>query len=212
MIPGLLLSAALVLAAGPASATGPVTVYQCTEPDGSITLQTDEPCPEGVPQQIRMVDVPPPVTLRPPHVQARTLQPSELPVLRAGTAQPDPDAIADAPPPGPPPPLFQCTRWDQTRYLHEDDEPQAQCRPLQTVGIGGLSGMGAGQACERVYDECEPVPDEALCQAWETRLRETEFHWKFADSQRDADVRRAEYERLVEIHDASACAAPDPAL
>src|SRR5690625_1784104 len=63
---------------------GPVTVYQCTEPYGSITVQTSGPCAEGRPQRIRVVDAPPPVTLRPPAVEGRLLQPSQLPVLRAG--------------------------------------------------------------------------------------------------------------------------------
>ena len=200
------LCSALLLMAAPAPASGPVTVYQCTQPDGSITLQTDEPCPQGVPQEIRVVNVPPPVTLQPPHVEPRLLRPSELPVLRAGAREAVDEAAAAAVEPGPPPPLFQCTRWDDTRYLHENGEPEPQCRPLQTVGIGGVPGVGAGRACERVYDQCEPVPDEVLCRAWETRLRETEFRWKFADSRRDAEALRTEYERLARIHGASTCA------
>lgn len=210
MIRKLTLSTALLLAAAPALPAGPVTVYQCTEPDGSITLQTDEPCPEGRQQEIRVVNVPPPVTLRPPYVEPRVLRPSQLPVLRAGVEQTErADGQAVVAEPEPPPPLFQCTRWDNTRYLHENDEPEPQCRPLQTVGIGGVPGVGAGRACERVHDACEPVPDDALCQAWETRLRETEFHWKFADSRRDAESLRAEYERLARIHGASTCAMTD---
>ena len=210
MIHRLLLPAVLLLAAAPAPAAGPMTVYQCTEPDGSITLQTEEPCPQGVPQQVRVVNVPPPVTLRPAHVEPRMLQPSRLPVLRAGPMPEDPGALTDAPEPGPPPPLFQCVRWDGTRYLYESEDPEPQCRALQTVGIGGLAGMGAGQACERVYDECTPVPEQALCQAWETQLRETEFHWKFAQTQREVEARRAEYERLAAVHADSTCAPPDP--
>lgn len=200
--------AVLLLASAPSAATGPVTVYMCTEPDGSITLQTDEPCPEGRPQQVRVVNVPPPLTFQAPHVAPRVLQPTELPVLRAAAAEAAEEAGAAVAERGPPPPLFHCARWDGTRYLHDNDSPEPQCRPLQTVGIGGVPGIGAGQACERVYDECHPVADEALCQAWETRIRETEFRWKFADTRRDAEVHRAEYERLARIHGASICAAP----
>lgn len=204
------LVAALLLAAAPALPAGPVTVYQCTEPDGSITLQTDAPCPPGREQQVRVVNVPPPVNLPPPHVEPRVLQPSQLPVLRAGARQAGEEAAAAAVEPEPPPPLFQCTRWDNTRHLREDDAPEPQCRPLQTVGIGGVPGLGAGQACERVRDACEPVAADALCQAWETRLRETEFRWKFAASRREAESLRLEYERLARIHGASTCVAQDP--
>lgn len=202
------LAAALLLIPALAPQAAPVTVYQCTEPDGSITVQTSGPCPEGRPQRIRVVDAPPPVTLHPPHVEGRVLQPSQLPVLRAGAERAGAEAAAAIAEPAPPPALFQCTRYDGTRYLHEDDSPPPQCRPLQTVGIGGVPGIGAGRACERVYDECSPVPDEALCQAWETRLRETEFRWKFTDVRREAEALRAEYERLARIHGASTCAAP----
>src|SRR5699024_5265271 len=121
MIRKVILSTALLLAAAPALPAGPVTVYQCTEPDGSITLQTDGPCPEGRQQEIRVVNVPPPVTLLPPYVEPRVLQPSQLPVLRAGVAQAEQtDEPAAATEPEPPPPLFQCIRWDDTRYLHEN--------------------------------------------------------------------------------------------
>lgn len=208
MIRTAFVSAALLLAAAPAPATGPVTVYQCTQADGSITLQTDGPCPEGIPQEIRIVNVPPPVTLQPPHVEPRLLRPSELPVLRAGAREAVDEAAAAAVETGPPPPLFQCTRWDDTRYLHENGEPEPQCRPLQTVGIGGVPGIGAGQACERVYDECEPIPEEALCRAWDTRVREAEFRWKFAGAGREALRLQADYEALAAVLAASACAGP----
>lgn len=203
-----LLSAALLLAATAAPASGPTTVYKCTGPDGSIILQTEEACPEGFAQEIRVVNVPPPVTLLPAYVEPRVLQPSQLPVLRAGALQAGADAAAEAPVREPPPPLFHCTRWDGTGYLHEDGDPAPECRPMATVGIGGVPGVGAGQACERVPIQCQPVAGEALCQAWETRLRETEFHWKFAGSRREAGALRAEYERLARIHGASTCVAP----
>lgn len=179
----------------------PATIYQCTEADGSITVQTG-PCPEGVPQRTRVVDVPPPLTLQPPHVEGRTLQPTSLPQLDAGTA------TAEEPPPERtlPPTLFRCTRYDNTRYLHETGEPEPHCRPLETVGIGGVPGIGAGVACERVRDECEPVPEPELCQAWETRLRETEFRLQFATDRRDSRALGAEYERLSALYSASTCA------
>lgn len=205
-----LLPTLLLLAAGaPALHAAPVTVYECTEPDGIITVQTGEPCPAGQPQRIRVVDAPPPLTLQPAHVSGRRLVLQELPVLRRGPANGEGDAQAVAEKRTPPPPLFQCVRYDGQRYLHDDGAPPAQCRPLQTVGIGGMPGMGAGQACERVHDECEPVPGEALCQAWDTRVREAEFRWKFAGSGREAAPLRAAYEELAGIQAASTCGA-DP--
>lgn len=187
-----------------------VRVYQCTGADGDITMQTSGPCPPGAAQRVRVVDVPPPLTLRAPHVQDRSA-PSPVPVIPvvpvAVAAAGGGDAAGDAAatPPGPPPPLFLCTRHDQGRYFHDDEEPEQTCRPLNVVGIGGLAGIGAGQACERVRDTCEPVADDTLCRAWDARVREAEFRWKFAGANREADTLRADYERLARTLDESSC-------
>ena len=198
--PGLLLPVALLLA--PVAMAEPVTIYQCTEADGSITVQND-PCPEGVPQRARVVDVPPPLTMRPPQVESRVLRPTALPQLHAGSATLGQEPLEREPPPA----LFRCNRYDNTRYLHESAEPDPHCRPLETVGIGGVPGIGAGLACERVRDECEPVPEQDLCQAWETRLRETEFRWQFATDRRDSQALGIEYERLSTLYNSSSCVA-----
>ena len=207
-----LLTAMLLLAA-PVLQAGPVTVYECTEPDGIITVKTGAPCPAGQPQRIRVVDAPPPLTLQPAYVQERRLAPQALPTLRPAPSSDDDAAAAEAAAAEqqhtPPPPLFQCVRYDGHRYFHEDPDPPAHCRPLQTVGIGGVPGIGAGQACERVYDECEPVLEEALCRAWDTRVDEAEFRWKFAGSGREAAPLQARYEQLAAVLAASACSAPD---
>ena len=203
-----LLPALLLAAAVPALHAEPVSVYECTEADGMVTVRTGTPCPEGQPQRIRMVDPPPPVTLQPPYVEGRVLAPQELPVLSAGSVV-SAEEEAEAQERTPPPPLFQCLRYDGQRYLHDNDDPPSRCRPLQTVGIGGVPGIGAGQACERVHDECEPVPADGLCRAWDTRVREAEFRWKFAGSGREAESLRAAYEELAAIHAASTCGA-DP--
>lgn len=202
-----LLPALLLLAAAPMLRAEPVTVYECTEPDGIITVRTGSPCPPGQPQRVRVVDAPPPLTLQPAYVPERRLAPQDLPVLRPGPAGDD-EASAAEPERTAPPPLFQCVRYDGHRYFHEDADPPAHCRPLQTVGIGGVPGIGAGQACERVYDECEPIPEEALCQAWDTRVREAEFRWKFAGAGREALRLQADYEALAAVLAASACAGP----
>lgn len=203
-----LLPALLLLAVAPLLRAEPVTVYECTEPEGIVTVRTGSPCPPGQPQRIRVVDAPPPLTLQPAYVQERRLVPQEVPALRAAPTGGDEATAAAESERGPPPPLFQCVRYDGHRYFHEDADPPAHCRPLQTVGIGGVPGIGAGQACERVYDECEPVPEEALCQAWDTRVREAGFRWKFAGPGREAVPLRADYEALAAVLAASACSGP----
>ena len=113
----------------------------------------------------------------------------------------DGEALAKSPPPA----LYSCRVYDNSTYWREDDAPPARCRPLQTVGIGGVPGMGAGEACERHEDVCTAVPADDLCRAWDARVREAEFRWRFGDSgtRESAGV---EYERLFKQLQASACA------
>lgn len=208
MIPQAILWAALLPVALAAAHAAPVTVYECTGADGMVTVQTRGPCPEGHAQRTRTVDPPAPASRPPAHAEGRVLRPPQLPQLRAVGGPADAQAAATPAPPPPPPPLYQCTRADGSRYLHENGNPPSQCLPLQTVGIGGVPGVAAGRACERVRDTCTPVPAEALCQAWETRLREAGFRWKFASSPDNAGTLQARYEALARIHAASACAHP----
>jgi hypothetical protein len=186
------------------------TIYRCTDADGTVTLQNTQPCASGQRQDTIAVDVPPPFPafVPPPVAHARPLQ--VHPVTRVDDGAGDGhDAAADsASEPAPPPPLFQCRRWDGEHYTTEDDTPATRCRPLNTVGIGGLPELGAGQACEQVVDVCEPVPGDVLCRAWSTRVQEAEFRWKMAPRGVDARDRQAEYARLAALHEGSTCAAP----
>lgn len=186
------------------------TIYRCTDADGTVTLQNAQPCASGQRQDTIAVDVPPPFPafVPPPVAQTRLLQ--VHPVTRVDDDDGhdiDTAAHAEAEP-VPPPPLFQCRRWDDEPYITEDDTPATRCRPLKTVGIGGLPELGAGQACEQVVDVCEPVPEDVLCRTWSTRVQEAEFRWKMAPRGIDARDRQAEYARLAALHDGSTCAAP----
>lgn len=191
-----------IAAAGTATA-GDDVVYRCTDANGAVTLQNAQPCPPGQRQRIIEIDVPPPLPAYVPPPPPPAPQADAAPAAAPG----DDGAGADADRVRlPPPPLYRCTSWDGERRLTADATPAVRCRPLHTVGIGGLSGLGAGAACERVEDACEPVPEDALCHAWDGRVREAEFRWKVASGRREIRERRAEYEALAATYAASTCA------
>src|SRR5690606_41737615 len=52
------------LLGSPAQAQQQVTIYRCTDAAGALTIQNDEPCPAGQKQEVREVDVPPPMPAR----------------------------------------------------------------------------------------------------------------------------------------------------
>ncbi|NYZ62325.1 hypothetical protein [Luteimonas deserti] len=187
-------------------AATPTVIYRCTAPDGAVTFQNDTPCAAGLQQQRRVIDIaaplpafvaPAPPVERPPAVPMISTLPAAAPGLRTG-----PDAQRAAPPA-----LFACRVFDGSTYWREDAAAPPRCRPLATVGIGGLPGMGAGQACEMHEDVCEAVPEAGLCGAWENRVREAEFRWRFGESGA-RDAARIEYERLFTALQASTCAHP----
>ncbi|MEZ0472394.1 DUF4124 domain-containing protein [Luteimonas salinilitoris] len=202
-----LFCAALLLAAPAIAQKNEMVIYHCTDAGGAVTVQNDTPCPAGSTQKTRVIDPPPPlpayVPMTPPPA------PSHLaPITRVKRDDGfDPAALVIDLELQLPPPLFLCTTYDQTRYYTEDSEPASRCQPMATVGIGGLQGLGAGKACMQVTDVCEPVPDEALCEAWDARVDEAEFRWKFAGGHYATEDRRAEYEALARVRDTSTCAA-----
>ncbi|NZA25823.1 DUF4124 domain-containing protein [Luteimonas sp. SJ-92] len=208
-----LITAAALLLAVPAAAQQTIVIYHCTDAGGAVTVQNDAPCPAGTTQRTREIDPPPPLPAYvpmapPPEPAASTLVP--LAPLTAGERPPDDPAAVAARAIDlrslPPPPLYQCVTYDQNRYFTADAEPQSRCQPMQTVGIGGLQGLGAGAACIRVVDTCAPVPEQALCEAWRARLDEAEFRLKFARGHYDTRARRDEYAALERTLDASTCA------
>ena len=189
----------------PASAE-PTVIYRCTAPDGEVIFQNGTPCTAGHQQQRRVIDIAAPLPAFVPAPPAPERVPavpsiSTLPAAVPATPDADGEALAKSPPPA----LYSCRVYDNSTYWREDDAPPARCRPLQTVGIGGVPGMGAGEACERHEDVCTAVPADDLCRAWDARVREAEFRWRFGDSgtRESAGV---EYERLFKQLQASACA------
>ncbi|MDR6991923.1 DUF4124 domain-containing protein [Luteimonas sp. 3794] len=198
------LSIALTCAlASGGSAAVTTVIYRCTDAAGAVTFQNGTACPAGHTQQRRVVEMatPMPAFVSPP---APSVAPPQVPLI---SRLPAAEALAPREEDAqrqPPPALFACRVFDNSSYWREDDSPPLRCRPMRTVGIGGLPGLEAGQACEQVADVCEAVPVDALCSAWETRVREAEFRWRYAQT-REQPPLRLEYEQLFSTWRDSSC-------
>lgn len=187
--------------AGATAGESSVVIYRCTDPGGAVTFQNDVPCPKGAAQVRRVMataaPVPPPAI-----VAAPATQPPSRPVAPAvALAAPAAIAIAER---LPPPPLFECRTWDDRRYLGAVATPPERCAPLQTTGIGGAAGMGAGAACELVTDQCEPIAEASLCDGWRRRLREAEADLLFGRFESRAAA-QAEVARVEQVARESTC-------
>src|SRR5690606_23837017 len=163
------------------------TIYRCTDALGALTIQNGVPCPKGSRQEVQVIEAPMviPSYESPPAI-----------VTAVPRAEPGPEAQADpqdpgrpqSPPPAqladaerlPPPPQYQCSTWDDDRYLSEDPDPKPRCVALQTTGLAGDPDRAGGQACEMKYDLCARVPDGAACEGWKQRQREIESTWRYA--------------------------------
>ena len=203
---GLVLTVTALLAAPLPARTEPTVIYRCTAPDGEVTFQNGTPCAAGHQQQRRVIDIAAPLPAFVPAPAAPARAPA-VPLISSLPAAPvaKADTQRDSGPKPPPPALYSCRVYDNSTYWRDDDTPPARCRPLQTVGIGGVPGLGAGQACERHEDVCTPVPDEDLCRSWDARVREAEFRWRFGDDGARESA-RIEYERLFTQLQDSVCA------
>ena len=198
---------ALALSMSPARAQDHhVRIYRCTDATGALTLQNDEPCPSGHRQEVQVIDVPPPL---PAYVSREQRMPEIVAAEQAGREAAILAALPEPVPPGErtaPPALFQCTTWDDTRYLTEEATPAERCAPIRVVGLDGRPTQG-GSACQTTRDKCEAVPEDGLCAAWRRRVDEAEFRWKFAGAAA-ADPKRLAYEQLAATLANSTCAAP----
>ncbi len=182
-----------------------VVIYRCTDASGAVSLQNGTPCPKGSRQQTKVMGTPPP----PPPAPAPA--PTPEPQLMPMPAPPPP--VVEAPsPPQPPPPvetpkqpppaLFECRTWDRERYLSEEARPPARCAPMQVTGLDGTGAMAGGTACQMMEDQCQPVADVALCEAWGQRIRDIESTAAFASG---APNLLTESERVRRIVATSTC-------
>ena len=157
-----------------------VTIYRCTDAAGAVLIQNDQPCPDGHREQTQVIDVPPPM---PAHVPRAVRMPE---VVAAEAAAAEAAVAAALPKPLPvaertaPPALFECTTWENTTFLTEDETPAERCAPMRVVGLDGRPRPRMGSACQTTRDQCTPVPEDGLCGAWKRRVDEAEFRWKFA--------------------------------
>ena len=104
----------------------------------------------------------------------------------------------------PPPPIYRCRTAENDSYLADSGEPRERCLALDTVGIGGMRGLGAGQACSIVYDQCQRVPDEDSCEAWRQRVAQAQSSWTFARADSRVELKN-EYERIARVVAETTC-------
>lgn len=195
-----------LLACASAHAT---TIYRCTDAKGNVTMQNDTPCAPGMKQEVRTLgalptapapaarESAPPVSHAPPAGASFEL-------VRGPVADALPESTVPVADRKPPPPLFECTTWEQEKYLSETGEPESRCVLLNTVGLNGDPNFGAGAACEMKVDTCAALTERALCAAWSRRIDEAKFRMTFA-SGADKAERTAEYERQRGLFADSTC-------
>lgn len=179
-----------------AGAARQIVIYRCTDTAGRVAIQNDVACPKGTKQQRQAIEAPPPAPAyvpAPPEAATDTTTPATAEKPEQPTKAAD-DADAAPLVPGPPPQLYACRTWDERDLLTEDATPAERCAPLQVVAADGSTRSDAA-ACEKVTDQCEAVPAESLCTAWQRRVDEAEFRWRFAGAKQDDD-RRRDYEAL----------------
>jgi hypothetical protein len=192
------------------SALAQTVIYRCTDASGAVTMQNDKPCGPGMQQQIRRVGALP--TAPAPAPKPAAERPRNVPppgasfelVVGPQTDTPLPDSSVAEAERKPPPPLFQCKTWDEEIYTSENGEPEPRCAPLQTVGLNGQPGFGAGQACEMRADTCSAIEGDALCKAWRQQFDEAVFRAKYSDG-RDQATRDAERDRIGKLLADSDC-------
>jgi hypothetical protein len=159
-----------------------LVIYRCTDASGAVTLQNGTPCPKGSKQQKKVMETPAP-TLAPPSIAPPavppppTPQPAPVVAPTPVPAPPPPEPVAT--PKQPPPALFECRTWDNTRYLGENPQPPPRCAPMQVTGLDGSNAMAGGAACQMMDDQCQPVAEAALCDAWRQRVRELDARATF---------------------------------
>ncbi len=193
------------------AAPAQVVIYRCTDASGAVTIQNDTPCPKGSQQQRRVVGAAPTGSLPPVAAPAPAPHPTPhkpAPPVERKAAPPAPamtrDTAVDDADRLPPPVLYECRTYDNGRYLSDDAKPPPRCAPLRVTDLGGGDSRVAGSACQTVEDQCQRIPDGALCENWRQRLREAESQLRFGvvDQREQA---QAEVDRMQRIVRESTC-------
>jgi hypothetical protein len=208
--------AALLLAiAIPAAHAQGVVIYRCTDANGALTIQNGTPCPKGSKQERRVIESAPAVSAPPFVAPPAPHKPAVAPPPRAPApvaTKPPPEPVVEAEPAIadadrlPPPWLYECHTYDNDRYLSEDGDPKQRCVTLTTTGLGGLvESNNNTAACEVKIDQCQRVPDGALCDSWRRRLRDAQSALRFGvvDDRAKAE---AEVQRITRVVRESTCA------
>lgn len=204
-IAGTIIAVVLLSAAAPLAAQQQVRIYRCTDASGALLIQNDQPCPAGHQQEVQVIDVPPPL---PAYVSREERMPQVVAAEQAAVKAAIVEALPEPAPVGErtaPSALFQCTTWNNTAYLTDDETPAERCAPMRVVGLDGRPQPRLGSACQTTRDQCEAVPEEGLCDAWQRRVDEAEFRWKFARAPAGSP-KHIEYEQLAATLANSTCA------
>ncbi|WP_045737418.1 DUF4124 domain-containing protein [Xanthomonas sp. MUS 060] len=187
----------------------PVVFYRCTDAQDNLTVQ-NQPCPKGMRQQKKIMQG---VSTAPLPTEPAKPQPSASgsasTVTPPAAATASPTATTEPAPvaaPSPPPlALYSCTTREQQRYTSEVAEPPPRCIPLPTQSLDGSPDRAGGSACEVVHDQCQALPSDGLCAAWQAYVAEAETHWRFAIPEH-AQALREEFQRRQQLLEASNCA------
>ena len=198
-----------------ASAQATVVIYRCTDANGALTIQNGTPCPKGNKQERRVMEAAPtssaPAFVPPPPA------PAPVPVQPAPPSAPPP-AVAPSPPPIapepettiadsdrlPPPWLYECRTYNDDTYFSEVGAPAPRCVTLNPTGLSGVIESNNVSACEMKTDQCQRVPDGALCDGWRRRLREVQSSLQFGASENRAEA-EAEVQRVMRVVRDSTC-------
>lgn len=159
------------------AAAAPDVIYRCVAADGRVLLQNTARCPKGMREERRVIERPAPApalpTTRPVATPAPVVPAGPAPAASGpGTPAPSPPTVDATAALRPAPALMACRTREGETYFSDDPLP-SRCVPLRTVGLDGRS-PSAAEACERVFDACEPVAEAARCDAWAGYRRQAE--------------------------------------
>lgn len=202
-----LLGCSLAWPAAGAATPAETVIHRCTAADGAVSLQS-MPCPAGSQSQVRRLSAdyaPPPV----PAYVSPTPAIAAPPAASQAPAAPSPLQVesSTAVPQRRLPLLHQCQPRQGAAYYTDDLARSVRCLPLRVTGLDGNPATGAGQACEVQRDACQPVAEEATCQAWSDYLAQSREAFANAPS-RSSSARDTDSAQIALLIAGSACAGP----